>query len=489
MGHSVQLGEISTLTQLLERAARLWPDRLAWVSRWGCTLDWTFAQAFERVRATAITLSERLKGVEKPARVLIRGDRSPECLLAELAAIYAGAIPLVTGTEAQLPDSDFQAILAAFQPDLVLNPSTNDLQTPLVTATGPAHAERPAKLASLTSGAAGTHPRLLWHTHEQVILALHDFESQIDSTRFSRFASLITNGSYMNLIETWLPWACGLTRFFAPDYDHLRAVAEAKAGAQMLVFATDIEPLENDRVETARPDITWVALRAPLRQQRVDAPVEAAQHIRIAYGLAETAGPVSLDGKLAHSVEAKINTSGAICLRTPRAGSHWIDTGDLGYLDSEGKLAVIDRIDALATFEDGSRDTLGEMERDLLFCCQSQPLSHPAHYVDRVILDYNNQELSAVVHFQAEKLISFAVRNHFLFSSYKELLKNPRIQTALLEVLVSSGLKLQRFLLTPDKIDQLSGKLTRDGRTRRSLASTDSVQAPVPELDRPSLFS
>ena len=76
---------------LLKRAANRYPDRLALsVKRDGVQKEWTYQQYYDDVQTCAKAFINL--GLERFSSVLILGFNSPEWMIADLAAIYAGGI-------------------------------------------------------------------------------------------------------------------------------------------------------------------------------------------------------------------------------------------------------------------------------------------------------------------------------------------------------------------------------------------------------------
>ncbi len=99
---------------------------------------------------------------------------------------------------------------------------------------------------------------------------------------------------------------------------------------------------------------------APLAPALLEQATTAGAHLATTYGLSETGGGCVHDGNPLQGVSVSISTDGEILVRGPVVmrgyhgdeaatrqaftGDGWLRTGDLGHIDDQGRLSVVDRI-------------------------------------------------------------------------------------------------------------------------------------------------
>jgi long-chain acyl-CoA synthetase len=203
------------------------------------------------------------------------------------------------------------------------------------------------------------------------------------------------------------------------------------------------------------------------------------------YGLTETAAPVALNTPLAYrfgavgkplsEVALRIAEDGEILIRskkvspgywgeTPRPKDEWFATGDLGVLDSDGYLRIVDRKkDLLIT--SGAKNIAPQKIENL---ARGLPLLHQI-----VVLGDRKPYLVALLTLDREETLRFAKSEGVLFSEWKELIHHPRVlqrvRTSIheLNTKLASYETLKRFAILPTDFSVETGELTPTLKPKR----------------------
>jgi long-chain acyl-CoA synthetase len=194
-------------------------------------------------------------------------------------------------------------------------------------------------------------------------------------------------------------------------------------------------------------------------------------------------------GQAAHGVELKITPQREILVRSPglfkeyhldpetttraKNAEGWFHTGDLGYLDSDGHLRVLDRASSMGALNDGSLVAPRLLESKL----KVQPYIREAvafgHDRDRVcvLVDID----TAAVGQWADKG-SLSYTGHADLASLDEvhgLIGNciAKVNAELAADATLANSQIHRFLILRKDLDADDGVLTRTGKVRRAVVA------------------
>ncbi|MBI3534399.1 MAG: long-chain fatty acid--CoA ligase, partial [Deltaproteobacteria bacterium] len=207
------------------------------------------------------------------------------------------------------------------------------------------------------------------------------------------------------------------------------------------------------------------------------------------YGLTETCGPVTLNsleknkigtvGKPLHDVSLKTTQDGEILVQsksvfngyykmptetTETLKEGWFYTGDIGFIDNDGFLHVTDRKKDIIVTSGGKNIAPQKIENLLkakTFIC---------HFI---VHGDNRNYLTALVTLNRDIITKYAIDNKILFSDYTELIKNPKIHTAIqkevdeVNAVLASFERIKKFTLLPRDFSIANGELTPSLKIKR----------------------
>lgn len=146
----------------------------------------------------------------------------------------------------------------------------------------------------------------------------------------------------------------------------------------------------------------------------------------------------------------------------------WMHTGDAGFLDSKGRLQVLDRLKDMAETSEGVRFSPQYIENKLKFS---------PYMGEAVILGAGRPYLTAIICVRFSIVSKWAEKNRVGFTSYTGLSAEPRVYDLIASEVehVNAGLpehqRIKRFLLLYKELDADDGELTRTRKVRRGVVS------------------
>jgi long-chain acyl-CoA synthetase len=195
------------------------------------------------------------------------------------------------------------------------------------------------------------------------------------------------------------------------------------------------------------------------------------------YGVTESAGPISLSlpnqtragsvGKPLPHYAIKTSEDGEILYQDRTvANASWRPTGDLGYLDSEGYLHVLERKADVLTLASGLTVSPRKIEKTL-----------NSHRIVRqsVVLGHKRPYLAALIRLNTEALVEFATEHELVFSSIESLLRHPTVESLVQQTLEGVNQELDeperliRFALLKRDLSAQAGELNPLNLPRRSV--------------------
>jgi len=201
-----------------------------------------------------------------------------------------------------------------------------------------------------------------------------------------------------------------------------------------------------------------------------------------ALSAAQTEGAVKLQtvGKPMPGVDIRIDDSGEILIRSASVidgyfddaeasakalSDGWLRTGDAGYLDEDGHLAVLGRVSEVVRTAAGERYIPNYIENRLKF----------SQYVRNVaILGAGRDYLTAIVCIDLEAVGHWAEKRSITYTSYAELSQKPEVLELIQGVvahvnsLQPEALRIRRFVNLHKDFDADDGEITRTRKLRRN---------------------
>ncbi|MEN9723298.1 MAG: hypothetical protein RJB38_1284 [Pseudomonadota bacterium] len=207
------------------------------------------------------------------------------------------------------------------------------------------------------------------------------------------------------------------------------------------------------------------------------------------YGLTETCGPVAIRrpddlrsdsvGPPLSGVDVQILSDGEIIVRSPepflgywrkpevtaetlREG--WIHTGDIGYLDQQGRLHITDRKKDLIVLSTGRTIAPQKIEARV---------RSSKYVLDLMALGDRRSFVGALVTLRKEEIIKFCQERQILFSQFPELVNHPKIRSLIQAEIeqLNDGLapyeRIRRFVILPESLSTRKGEVTHTQKLRR----------------------
>lgn len=194
-------------------------------------------------------------------------------------------------------------------------------------------------------------------------------------------------------------------------------------------------------------------------------------------------------GMPAPNVELKIKDDGEVQYRSPgvflgyyknkkataetKTKDGWVNTGDAGFIDSNGHLKIVDRAKDVGKLNDGSMFAPKYIENKLKF--------YPN--VKEAVAFGDGQDICTLfVNIDLISVANWAERNNVAYASYQELAAHPDVykmigehidevnQSLAAEARVS-GSQISRFLILHKELDADDGELTRTQKVRRNFVA------------------
>jgi long-chain acyl-CoA synthetase len=225
-------------------------------------------------------------------------------------------------------------------------------------------------------------------------------------------------------------------------------------------------------------------------------------NLKQVYGQTETAGicvlppddqvKVETVGKPTLGTEIRLSDSGEILIRgecvflgyykNPEATARaledgWLHTGDAGFLDEDGHLVVIDRLEDVLRLADGSQSSPTLIENKL---------KYSPYIREAVVIGEDRPYLVALIQIDMGHVANWAEANRLSFTTFQDLSHKPEIQQLIAHEIarVNEGLskaaQLQRFALFNKELHPDDDELTRTQKVRRAVVTakyTEMIEA------------
>ena len=202
-----------------------------------------------------------------------------------------------------------------------------------------------------------------------------------------------------------------------------------------------------------------------------------------ALSAAQTEGSVKLHtvGPPMPGVEIRVDENGEILIRSesvidgyfddPEASARaiqdgWLRTGDAGYIDEDGHLAVLGRVSEVVRTARGERFIPNYIENRIKF----------SQYVRNVaVLGAGRETLTAIICIDLEATGHWAEKQGIAYTSYADLALRPEVMDLIAGVLGQmnaaqpEGLRVRRFTNLHKDFDADDGEITRTRKLRRNV--------------------
>ena len=221
-----------------------------------------------------------------------------------------------------------------------------------------------------------------------------------------------------------------------------------------------------------------------------------------ALSAAQVEGKVKLHtvGAPMPGVEIRVDDSGEIMVRSesvidgyfgdPQASAKaiqdgWLRTGDAGYIDSDGHLAVLGRVSEVVRTAQGERFIPNYIENRIKF----------SQYVRNVaVIGADRETLTAIICIDLEATGHWAEKQGIAYTSYADLALRPEVIQLIAGVLQHvntaqpEGLRIRRFTNLHKDFDADDGEITRTRKLRRNVVE-ERYSRIIEALYDPSLSS
>lgn len=211
------------------------------------------------------------------------------------------------------------------------------------------------------------------------------------------------------------------------------------------------------------------------------------------YGQAEISGiaAVHRDGKIRFDTvgepipgtKVKISDKGEILIKSPSVFSGyyknetataetlsdgWLRTGDAGYLDADGQMVVLDRLQDVIRLGDGEVVSPQHIENKLKFS---------PYIKEAVAIGTDRLYVAAILNMDMNNVGRWAEVNQVAYTTYADLAQKPEVQELIRREVgrMNAGLqekeKVKRFVLLHKELDADDEELTRTKKVRRGFVA------------------
>ena len=210
------------------------------------------------------------------------------------------------------------------------------------------------------------------------------------------------------------------------------------------------------------------------------------------YGQTEVAGIAVLHrdddikfhtvGKPIPGTEIKISEEGEILIRSPSVfkgyykmedktretidEDSWLHTGDMGYIDEDGHLVVIDRLKDVLTLSDGTKFSPQYIENKLKFS---------PYIKEAVVIGHNRPYLTAILNIDMENVGKWAEKHMISYTSYMDLSQKDEVLELLKSIVkkvneeLPKNARIKKFVSLYKELHADDEELTRTRKVRRRI--------------------
>lgn len=210
------------------------------------------------------------------------------------------------------------------------------------------------------------------------------------------------------------------------------------------------------------------------------------------YGLTETCGAVSGPhgeikygsvGELCRGIECRLGEDGEILIRgdsvfsgyyrdeaatTEVIRDGWLHTGDIGMIDEDGHLFVVDRKKDILITSGGKNISPSEIENKM----KCSP-----YIKEALVIGDGRKYLTALVQIDYENTGNWAQNNRIPYTTYKSLASNPRVhdlikqEIAAVNETLANVETIKKFTILEKELDQDDEELTATQKVKRKVVA------------------
>ena len=212
------------------------------------------------------------------------------------------------------------------------------------------------------------------------------------------------------------------------------------------------------------------------------------------YGATELCGVAALQpdaeadpntvGRMCRGIDVKIAANGEVLVRSPGTfkgyykqpdetrealtEDGWLRTGDAGFVDPRGHLAIIDRAKDVGKLADGSPFAPQFLENKLKF----------SPYINEAVAFGNSRAfVAAMIAINLETVGKWAERRGIAYTSFQDLSAHPAVRALIRDEVqkcnasLPAAARIRRFLLLNKELDADDNEITRTRKVRRRFVS------------------
>ena len=144
----------------------------------------------------------------------------------------------------------------------------------------------------------------------------------------------------------------------------------------------------------------------------------------------------------------------------------WLHTGDMGYIDEDGHLVVIDRLKDVLTLSDGTKFSPQYIENKLKFS---------PYIKEAVVIGHNRPYLTAIINIDMENVGKWAEKRMISYTSYMDLSQKDEVLELIKSIIkkVNNGLpknaRIKKFISLYKELHADDEELTRTRKVRRRI--------------------
>jgi len=144
----------------------------------------------------------------------------------------------------------------------------------------------------------------------------------------------------------------------------------------------------------------------------------------------------------------------------------WLHTGDMGYIDEDGHLVVIDRLKDVLTLSDGTKFSPQYIENKLKFS---------PYIKEAVVIGHNRPYLTAIINIDMENVGKWAEKRMISYTSYMDLSQKDEVLELIKSIIkkvnneLPKNARIRKFVSLYKELHADDEELTRTRKVRRRI--------------------
>jgi len=144
----------------------------------------------------------------------------------------------------------------------------------------------------------------------------------------------------------------------------------------------------------------------------------------------------------------------------------WLHTGDMGYIDEDGHLVVIDRLKDVLTLSDGTKFSPQYIENKLKFS---------PYIKEAVVIGHNRPYLTAIINIDMENVGKWAEKRMISYTSYMDLSQKDEVLELIKSIIkkvnneLPKNARIKKFISLYKELHADDEELTRTRKVRRRI--------------------